>query len=68
MSTKNHGVGIQDHGDDPPPTMIREACRSIQSGWTKTEELQRRTGSAMAQSYKVRTLTTSRDRFGERMG
>ena len=58
-STRNHGVNIRDHGDDPTPTMIRKACRRIQDGWTEIEELQRRTGSAMARSLPT-------DNTGER--
>ena len=60
--------GQQDHGDDPSPEEIRQACLELQVTWTETEERQRRTGTVAIEPFTIPTLTTrigGRDAMGE---
>ena len=50
--------GSQDHGDDPSPEEIRQACHELQSAWTEDEERQRRTGTIAIEPYQTPTVPT----------
>lgn len=49
----------------PTPSEIRKACRELRTGWSATEERQRRTGTTKQRPFELVEVSTPTDRHGE---